>query len=119
MNPVFWRFHGWIDDRIEDWFRAHERFHPGEVSRLEVNGVPWFAPGRWVEVDDPWLGPDTHGCSTVPGLQIGRSVEMDPETMKLALRITFGDEDNMADLFRKVPQRPWYARHLKVKGRQL
>ena len=39
--------------------------------------------------------------------------------MKLALRITFGDEDNMADLFRKVPQRPWYARHLKVKGRQL
>jgi hypothetical protein len=44
---------------------------------------------------------------------------MDPETMKLALRITFGDEDNMADLFRKVPQRPWYARHLKVKGRQL
>ncbi|MEG2794069.1 MAG: PvdJ/PvdD/PvdP-like protein [Pseudomonas sp.] len=119
VNPVFWRFHGWIDDRLEDWFRAHERFHPGEVSRLEVNGVPWFAPGRWVEVDDPWLGPDTHGCSSVPGLQVGRSVEMDPETMKLALRITFGDEDNMADLFRKVPQRPWYARHLKVKGRQL
>lgn len=119
VNPVFWRFHGWIDDRLEDWFRAHERFHPGEVSRLEVNGVPWFAPGRWVEVADPWLGPDTHGCSTVPGLQAGRSVEMDPETMKLALRITFGDEDNMTELFRKVPQRPWYARHLKVKGRQL
>jgi hypothetical protein len=89
------------------------------VSRLQVNGVPWFAPGRWVEVNDPWLGPDTHGCSTVPGLQVGRSVEMDPETMKLALRITFGDENNMADLFRRIPQRPWYARHLKVKGRQL
>ncbi|MEB0047009.1 MULTISPECIES: PvdJ/PvdD/PvdP-like protein [unclassified Pseudomonas] len=116
VNPVFWRFHGWIDDRIEDWFRAHERFHPGELHRREVNGVPWFAPGRWVEVDDPWLGPDTHGCSTVAGLQVGRSVEMDPETMKLALRITFGDEDNMTELFRKVPQRPWYARHLKVKG---
>lgn len=118
VNPVFWHFHGWIDDRLEDWFRAHERFHPGELSRLEVNGVPWFAPGRWVEVGDPWLGPDTHGCSTTPGLQMGRTVEMDPETMKLALRITFGaDDDKLQDLFRKVPKRPWYARHLKVKER--
>jgi len=116
VNPVFWHFHGWIDDRLEDWFRAHERFHPGELSRLEVNGVPWFAPGRWVEVDDPWLGPSTHGCSTTPGLQVGKSVEMDPETMKLALRITFGtDEKKLAGLFRRVPQRPWYARNLKVK----
>jgi hypothetical protein len=116
VNPVFWHFHGWIDDRLEDWFRAHERFHPGEVSRLEVNGVQWFAPGRWVEIDDPWLGPSTHGCNTTPGLQAGKSVEMDPETMKLALRITFGeDEKKLADLFRKVPQRPWYARNLKAK----
>ncbi|MBD8150793.1 PvdJ/PvdD/PvdP-like protein [Pseudomonas fluorescens] len=116
VNPVFWHFHGWIDDRIEDWFRAHERFHPGEVTRLEVNGVAWFAPGRWVEVSDPWLGPDTHGCSTTPGLQQGRSMEMDPEIMKLALRITFGaDEERLKGLFKRVPQRPWYARHLKVK----
>jgi hypothetical protein len=116
VSPVFWHFHGWIDDRLEDWFRAHERFHPGEVSRLQVNGVPWFAPGRWVEVADPWLGPSTHGCSTVPGLQPGKSVEMDPETMKLALRITFSDDEKvLSSLFRKVPQRPWYARHLKPK----
>jgi hypothetical protein len=118
VNPVFWHFHGWIDDRLEDWFQAHQRFHPGEVSRLEVQGVPWFAQGRWVEVDDPWLGPVTHGCSTTPGLQAGKSMEMDPETMKLALRITFGsDEKKLAELFRKVPRRPWYARHLKVRER--
>lgn len=116
VNPVFWHFHGWIDDRLEDWFRAHERFHPGELSRLEVNGVSWFAPGRWVEVADPWLGPSTHGCSTTPGLQVGKSVEMDPETMKLALQITFGDDKKIADLFKRVPRRPWYARNLKVKG---
>jgi hypothetical protein len=119
VNPVFWYFHGWIDDRLEDWFRAHERFHPGELSRLEVNGVPWFAPGRWVEIDTPWLGPSTHGCSTTPGLQAGKSVEMDPETMKLALRITFGEDKKIADLFKRVPRRPWYARNLKVKERQL
>lgn len=119
VSPVFWHFHGWIDDRLEDWFRAHERFHPGQVSRLEVNGVAWFAPGRWVEVDDPWLGPGTHGCSTTPGLQAGTSMEMDPETMKLALRITFGeDEQKLAGLLRKVPQRPWYARHLKARQSQ-
>jgi hypothetical protein len=120
VNPVFWHFHGWIDDRIEDWFRAHERFHPGQVSRLEVNGVAWFAPGRWVEVGDPWLGPDTHGCSTTPGLQRGRSMEMDPEIMKLALRITFAAQDEaLQGLFKRVPKRPWYARHLKVKAREV
>ncbi|MNG04418.1 hypothetical protein D3C84_875460 [compost metagenome] len=116
MNPVFWGFHGWIDDRIEDWYRAHERYNPGQVRRLEVNGVQWFAPGRWVEVDDPWLGPVTHGCSTTPGMFPGKSVEMDVETMKLALRITFGDDDKIGDLVRRVPQRPWYARHLSLRG---
>lgn len=116
VNPVFWAFHGWIDDRIDDWFRAQERYHPGQVTRLEVNGVPWFAPGRWVEVDDPWLGPDTHGCSTQPGMRPGKSVEMDVEVMKLALRITFGEEGKIDGLLRKVPQRPWYARHLSMKN---
>ena len=43
-------------------------------------------------------------------------MEMDPETMKLALRITFGTEDDVLQgLFKRVPQRPWYARHLKIK----
>ncbi|QHF27797.1 pyoverdine maturation tyrosinase PvdP [Pseudomonas sp. R32] len=116
VNPVFWGFHGWIDDRIEDWFRAHERYNAGQVRRLEVNGVQWFAPGRWVEVDDPWLGPVTHGCSTTPGMFPGKSVEMDVETMKLALRITFGEDDKIGDLVRRVPQRPWYARHLSLRG---
>ena len=116
VNPVFWSFHGWIDDRLEDWFKAHERFHPGELARQEVNGVPWFAPGRWVEVDDPWLGPITHGCSTTPGLATGKTVEMDPETMKLALRITLGDQKSLVSLFRRVPRRPWYARHLSIKS---
>lgn len=116
VNPVFWAFHGWIDDRIDDWFRAHERYHPGQVRRQQVNGVAWFAPGRWVEVDDPWLGPDTHGCSTEPGTRPGKSVEMDVEVMKLALRITFGEDDKIDGLLRKVPQRPWYARHLSMKN---
>jgi len=116
VNPVFWGFHGWIDDRIEDWYRAHERHNPGQVRRLQVNGVEWFAKGRWNEVEDPWLGPDTHGCSTTPGMFPGKSVEMDVETMKLALRIVFAKDDGLEPLFKRVPQRPWYARHLSMKG---
>jgi hypothetical protein len=37
--------------------------------------------------------------------------------MKLALRITFGaDDDALQTLFKRVPRRPWYARHLKLKN---
>jgi len=38
------------------------------------------------------------------------------EVMKLALRITFGDDDKLDGLLRKVPQRPWYARNLSLKN---
>ena len=86
------------------------------MTCVDVSGVPWFAPGRWVEVGDPWLGPITHGCSTTPGMFPGKSVEMDIETMKLALRIIFAGESILEPLFKRVPQRPWYARHLSMKG---
>ena len=57
VHPVFWRLHGWVDDRINDWFVAHEHLNAGEVVRAEVNGVSWFAPGKWVSVAAPWVGP--------------------------------------------------------------
>jgi hypothetical protein len=56
VNPVFWRLHGWVDARIEDWFSAHEVAHPGEIERVVVMGTPWFR-GKWVQVDMPWPGP--------------------------------------------------------------
>jgi len=57
VNPVFWRLHGWVDDRIEDWFAAHEAAHPGEVQRTDVGGLPWFHGKNWVEHDQPWAKP--------------------------------------------------------------
>ncbi|MHA7115542.1 pyoverdine maturation tyrosinase PvdP [Pseudomonas promysalinigenes] len=116
VNPVFWRFHGWIDDRIEDWYRAHERAHPGEVQRRQVNGVSWFAPGRWVQVGDPWLGPITHGCGGISDAG-GGAGEMEVEAMKLALRIAFSGERDVDPLLRRTPRRPWYARHIKLPGK--
>lgn len=61
VNPVFWRLHGWIDDRIESRFTAHEQKHPGEITRLEKGGVNWFDVGRWVHVEVPWVWPEELG----------------------------------------------------------
>ena len=57
VNPLFWRLHGWVDDRIEDWFNAHESIKPGEIERRELNGVSWFKPGKWIHVEKPFYWP--------------------------------------------------------------
>jgi hypothetical protein len=57
VNPVFWRLHGWVDDRINDWFAAHQTAHPGAVREIAHGGVKWFATGDWVKCADPWSGP--------------------------------------------------------------
>ena len=51
VNPLFWRLHGWIDDRIEDWYSAHESTEPGVIERYENKGVPWYKPCKWVQVE--------------------------------------------------------------------
>ena len=113
VNPVFWYFHGWIDDRIEDWYRAHQRFHPGQVERRQQHGVHWFAPGRWVEVGDPWLGPGTHGCGLSAVQAASQAPVLDVETMKLALRTIFSETDRLERWLDRTPRRPWYARHAR------
>lgn len=61
VNPFFWRLHGWIDNRIDDWYRAHEWKHPGEVKLIDKGGVQWFESGRWVQVEYPWVWPKSLG----------------------------------------------------------
>ena len=58
MNPVFWRLHGWVDDRIEAWFRAQESARPGVVKRKTLKGLPWFEKGPWVLKDNPFDWPE-------------------------------------------------------------
>ena len=58
VNPLFWRLHGWVDDRIEDWFNAHQATHPGEIERYEYQGVKWFKAGKWVQVPKPFYWPE-------------------------------------------------------------
>lgn len=84
VHPIFWRLHGWVDDRIEDWFKAHELTHPGKVKRMKYMGTPWFGKGEWVAVDDPWIGPmemmHHHG---------GADEEKSNETMRIIYDLIF------------------------------
>lgn len=91
INPIFWRLHGWVDDRIDGWFQAHEMAHPGEVRRMEKGGVKWFEPGKWVQVTEPWAGPIKH---THGGGHAGHhgDVDLDPAAMKEALAVIFGPD---------------------------
>src|SRR3712207_5921244 len=62
VNPIFWKLHGWIDDRIEGWFRAHNAVRPGAIKRTTIRGVPWFAQdGTWVLKSNPFDWPEISG----------------------------------------------------------
>jgi hypothetical protein len=60
VNPLFWRLHGWVDERMEDWFNAHEAAQSGEIERYEYQGIAWFKPGKWVQVHKPFYWPESH-----------------------------------------------------------
>jgi len=84
VNPVFWRLHGWVDDRINDWYQAHVAVHPGEVVKATVQGVEWFKKGKWVHTDSPWAGPE-HDHGHGHGGQ-----HYDVDKMKKVMEIMFG-----------------------------
>lgn len=44
VNPIFWKLHGWVDDRIEDWKRVH-----GVAGDIEWRGT-WLGPTRHHQV---------------------------------------------------------------------
>lgn len=109
VNPIFWRLHGWVDDRIEDWYRAQEAAHPGEVIRRDLEGIKWFAPGKWVVLDEPWAGPISHQhSSSSPQNGHHNGLNLDPEVMKEALHIIFGPEPSSISPISQVsPQIQW------------
>jgi len=61
VNPVFWRLHGWIDDRIDDWAAAHGWKRPNSIKKIKLGGVDWFETGDWVHVKYPWVWPRSLG----------------------------------------------------------
>lgn len=112
VHPLFWGFHGWIDARIDDWHAAHRLFHPGEVDTTEIRGVRWFAKGRWVDQDNPWMGPISHACADGPGIWMGSAMENDLDVMKIALRLAIEPRTSLGNALSLAEERPWYARNL-------
>jgi hypothetical protein len=119
VNPIFWRVHGWVDARIEDWHRAQESVRPGVIKRKQLFGVDWFeVDGKWVVSDAPWEGPrmaerehEHHTGHDHDGLLL------DVPTMQQALTIIFGPEPTASPMaFEKAraiggrPQGTWFKR---------
>jgi len=91
VHPVFWRLHGWVDARIDDWLLAHQAAHPGDVSRKNVMGVPWFESRKWVQVQMPWSGPMQHMHAMLPGLkQGGADPQGDIKIMERIVELVMG-----------------------------
>jgi len=111
VNPVFWRLHGWIDDRIDDWFAAHELAHLGEVKRRTFGGVDWFDKGRWVLLDEPWAAPSMG--AGMPGM----NHDLDIPTMEEVNFIVFSRDGHgiavlskeQKKLLRAGPRVQWFG----------
>jgi hypothetical protein len=116
VNPVFWRLHGWVDDRIDDWFRAHEAVRPGTIKQKEVFGVDWFEKdGVWVLTGDPWEGPRAPHTHSGHGHD---DLIFDVSTMQKALIAIYGPEpaagppmaEASASPVKGPPQATWFKR---------
>ncbi len=73
VNPIFWKLHGWVDDRIEDWRLAHG-----------LDEIEWT--GTWVgnmphghEEDEPHalLAPSVRTPSLPAEQRRGHTSDMD------------------------------------------
>jgi hypothetical protein len=112
VNPIFWRLHGWVDDRIGDWFKAQEAVRPGSIKPKQVDGVDWFeADKKWVLIDQPWEGlKDPHAGHGGHGGGHG-GLLLDVPTMQKALTIIFGPEPKAgAELLAAAEAAPVRAR---------
>lgn len=82
VNPIFWKLHGWVDDRIEDWFRAHDAARPGTIKRTTIREIPWFEKdGTWVLKSDPFDWPEISGGHGGHHGEHGSGIEEEIEVM--------------------------------------
>lgn len=74
VHPTFWRLHGWIDDRINDWARVNA----DRITTTTIDDVPWFmADGQLVLVSDPFYWPPAphhHSGGDEPAVRVMEEV---------------------------------------------
>ena len=105
VYPVFWRLHGWVDNRIEDWFRAHQIAHPGEVTRSKIMGTPWFEGEHWVQVPMPWPGPMDMHASMTAGAHGHESEDLKKMEQVIALIFPPPETVHLTGLTKRQPSR--------------
>jgi hypothetical protein len=78
VNAVFWKLHGWVDDRIEAWKEAH-----GITGEVEFEGK-WTGPAHM------HMGPMHHALAAArdgePGPELGEHADRAEELLGLAAR---------------------------------
>lgn len=87
VNPIFWKLHGWVDDRIEDWKR--------------VRGI--LGPIQWI---GRWVGPMSHAHHQHRAMAMGTAVESsEDETSNLESLVTTLSQATEFDGFFTAPSR--------------
>jgi tyrosinase-like protein len=74
IDPVFWRWHRWIDNVRADWVLATKLRVPMEIASVVkiLFGIVNDAPGVWIGPDGrphPWPGPDPFRIALSPALR--------------------------------------------------
>ena len=107
VNPLFWRLHSWIDNRIHDWAEAHGT---DVQPTILPNGLPWFKPGPWVEVSDPWTGP-------IGFVMAASSADSDEDvsTMEKVVRILAGKVEDAPSAFLGDGMQPQASRMITLR----
>ncbi|MFF5363741.1 hypothetical protein ACFY4I_30850 [Streptomyces scabiei] len=84
VNPIFWKLHGWVDARIDDWMAANELTGP----------VPW-------SFDPPWSGPAGHDPHHHPVARL--VLQAHPGNGEAeALRSTLGDMETTVEHLKRA-----------------
>lgn len=96
VNPLFWRLHKWIDGIVDEWFDAHENSAPGEITRVRLDGVNWYASDKWIETNRPWSSPSAHA-------------HHDVETMEKVYHLLYQPSRESSLERSSSPPRNWYT----------
>ncbi|RZA20992.1 MAG: hypothetical protein EOP10_17330 [Proteobacteria bacterium] len=72
VHPWFYRIHGWVDNRINDWLAANDYRSIGSKAECAQAVQPcyvWLSDSRYVNKgsDEPWEGPVVAESSTPSG----------------------------------------------------
>lgn len=79
VNPIFWKIHGWVDERIEDWLRVHGFNRAADDCKQDKKCYSW--KGRWLGVKE-WIA-HNHSSSSIihAGHEDGDSLIPDPNAI--------------------------------------